>query len=82
MEKSNGNIQTRLKCLNKYMLKNFDLQWHKLWYYGKKKLWYYEKNMILYRKLWKFDLLWINYGTIVNYSSYIIFLLGKGVIDA
>ena len=44
----------------------------KLWYYGKN----YdtmEKTMVLYRKLWNFDLLWKklwyyekNYGTIVN----------------
>ena len=29
-----------------------------------KKLWYYEKKtMLLYRKLWNFDLLWKKYGT-------------------
>ena len=53
----------------------------KLWYYGKN-YGTIPKTMILYRKLWNFDLLWKtlwyygknygtmekNYGTIVNYS--------------
>ena len=46
----------------------------KLWYYGKN-YGTMEKTMVLYRKLWNFDLLWKilwyyekNYDTIVNYS--------------
>ena len=34
----------------------------KLWYYGKN-YGTMEKTMVLYRKLWNFDLLWKNYGT-------------------
>ena len=48
----------------------------KLWYYGKN-YGTMEKTMVLWKKLWNFDLLWKNYGTmekaIVYYS---IFLLG------
>ena len=47
----------------------------KLWYYGKN-YGTMEKTMVLYRKLWNFDLLWKklwyygkNYGIIVNYSK-------------
>ena len=47
----------------------------KLWYYGKN-YGTMEKTMILYRKLWNFDLLWKklwyygkNYDIIVNYSK-------------
>ena len=46
----------------------------KLSYYGKN-YGTMEKTMVLYQKLWSFDLLWKklwyyrkNYGTIVNYS--------------
>ena len=50
--------------------------WEKL-YYGKTILWkkhYYgenysmEKTMVICLILWSFDLLWKNYGTIVNHS--------------
>ena len=51
---------------------------NKLWYYGKnistmkKSYGAMKKTMVLYRKLWNFDLLWYygqNYSTIVNYST-------------
>ena len=52
--------------------------------YGK--LWYYKKNfgtipktMVIYRKLWNFDLLWKkNYGTREkNYSNFLLGMAGK-----
>ena len=62
MGKNSVIYQKQLKFLNKFIALEYWFTMEKLWYYGKN----YstkEKTMILYPKLWNFDFLWKNYGS-------------------